>query len=94
LYSCVIDKDATDRFRAILRQYFTDVPVASADMATAVASVATAARLDGLSAEHFVIWVKNILDETKDEGAFAAGMDPASARDVVISAAIKAYYVQ
>lgn len=47
-----------------------------------------------MNAEHFVIWVKRIWDEIMDEGRLMDSADPARARDVVISSAIKAYYVQ
>jgi hypothetical protein len=52
------------------------------------------ARNGGISAEQFVIWVKRVWDEIMDEGALADNPDPARAREVVISSAIKAYYVQ
>jgi flagellar biosynthesis regulator FlaF len=60
----------------------------------AVGTAASAARADGMSAAQFVIWVKKIWDQIMDEGGLEHSVDPARERDVVISAAIKAYYVQ
>lgn len=59
-----------------------------------VAATAAASRAAGMSAERFVIWVKAILEEVMTQGSPERGVDPAHERDVVISAAIKAYYVQ
>ncbi|MEO9116741.1 MAG: hypothetical protein ABI311_11300 [Gemmatimonadaceae bacterium] len=63
-------------------------------MSDALVTAATAARVSGLSAEHFVIWVKQVWDELVDDGVLQHLTDPARGRDAVVSAAIKAYYVQ
>jgi hypothetical protein len=47
-----------------------------------------------MSAEKFVIWVKQMWDEVAAEGVLSNSLDPLRTRDAVISAAIKAYYVQ
>ena len=63
-------------------------------MNAAAIMAATQARDDGMSAEQFVIWVKHAWDEIRDEGRLVDSVDPGRLRDVVISSAIKAYYVQ
>ncbi len=60
----------------------------------AVNCAAAEARAEGMSAAQFVIWVKLVWDEIMDEGRLSQSTDPARTRDVVISSAIKAYYVQ
>jgi hypothetical protein len=64
------------------------------EVRSAVATAATEAHDGGISAEQFVIWVKRVWDEILDEGALANSPDPGHIREVVISSAIKAYYVQ
>ena len=81
-------------FREALREHCSDVDGSRDKVQDAVNEAAREARDDGMSAEHFVIWVKRIWDEIMDEGRLAHSSDPARARDVVISSAIKAYYVQ
>lgn len=63
-------------------------------MGVAVERAAKEARLRGMSAEQFVIWVKHVWDELADDGVLQNRTAPAHARDAVVSAAIKAYYVQ
>lgn len=86
--------DDTTHFRDALRAHCADPEAHSAGLATAVTDAATTAREEGLSAEKFVIWVKQIWDEVAAEGVLSHSLDPLRTRDAVISAAIKAYYVQ
>jgi hypothetical protein len=67
---------------------------ARSELHAAVSEAAAAAKDADISAEHFVIWVKQMWGDMMDEGRLADSTDPAGARDAVISAAIKAYYVQ
>jgi hypothetical protein len=60
----------------------------------AINGAASEARKQGLRAEQFVIWIKRVWDEIMDEGWLANDVNPARARDMVISSAIRAYYVQ
>jgi len=82
------------QFRAALRAHCSIPEGAQDEVRSAVSSAAAEAHDGGLSAEQFVIWVKRIWDEIMDEGALTDSPDPAHVRDVVISSAIKAYYVQ
>lgn len=63
-------------------------------MNVALTSAAKAAQARGVSAEHFVIWVKQVWEQLVDDRVLQPRIDPARARDVVVSAAIKAYYMQ
>jgi hypothetical protein len=47
-----------------------------------------------MTAAQFVIWVKHVWDDIRDDGGLAHDPDPARTRDTVISSAIRAYYVQ
>lgn len=90
----MLSKETTTNFRAALREHCAE-PVADGSTITpAVSDAAAAARAHGMSAEQFVIWVKKIWDEVMGEGRLDHSADPARVRDDVISAAIKAYYVQ
>jgi hypothetical protein len=81
-------------FLAVLREYCADSDGSHDGVEAAVSRAAAEARDCGMRAEQFVIWVKGAWDEIMDEGRLAHNMDPARTRDVVISSAIKAYYVQ
>lgn len=86
--------DTATKFREALREHCSDVAGSRDRVQDAVSAAAREARESGMNAEHFVIWVKRIWDEIMDEGRLTDSADPARARDVVISSAIKAYYVQ
>lgn len=86
--------DTTTKFRAALREHCSDAAGSREKVQNAVDAAASEARDGGMSAEQFVIWVKQIWDEIMDEGRLAHSADPARVREVVISSAIKAYYVQ
>ena len=94
----MLSDDEAAGFRGSLRDYCTGSAEFPAKltpaMTVALASAATAARAGGLSAEHFVIWVKQTWDELVDDRVMQHRTDPARARDAVVSAAIKAYYMQ
>jgi flagellar biosynthesis regulator FlaF len=90
----VLSDDTTTSFRAALREHCADVAGSREKVRVAVVGAAKEARDDGMSAEQFVIWVKRIWDEIMDEGRLSQTADPGRTRDVVISSAIKAYYVQ
>lgn len=86
--------DHTTHVRDALRVHCADSGPPSAGLVTAVTDAATTARGEGMSAEKFVIWVKQMWDEVAAEGVLSNSLDPLRTRDAVISAAIKAYYVQ
>lgn len=90
----MLNEDTITQFRAALREHCSGAVGSHASVTTAVHAAAAEARRAGLTAEQFVIWVKQIWDEIMDEGRLSHSTDPARARDVVISSAIKAYYVQ
>jgi len=90
----VLSDDTTTQFRAALREHCSDAPGSQAKLKAAVNTAAAEARDRGIAAEQFVIWVKRAWDEIMDEGRLTYSTDPARMRDVVISSAIKAYYVQ
>ncbi len=90
----MLSDDTTTQFRAALREHCSDAPGAEATLKDAVNNAAIEARVNGIAAEQFVIWVKRAWDEIMDEGRLSYSLDPAHMRDVVISSAIKAYYVQ
>ncbi|MEO6865680.1 MAG: hypothetical protein ABI229_09510 [Gemmatimonadaceae bacterium] len=90
----MLSDDTTTKFRAALREHCAD-PVASRDEVNqAVEDAAKEAQKSGMSAEHFVIWVKQGWDEIMDEGRLSDSANPTRTRDAVVSSAIKAYYVQ
>ena len=60
----------------------------------AIGLAAMEARRREMTAEQLVIWIKRVWSEIVDGDGMAGGPDAARARDHVISAAIKAYYVQ
>lgn len=82
------------KFRAALREHCADAAGSRDKVNEAVAGAAREARESGMSAAHFVIWVKQVWDEMMVEGRLSYSEDPARTRDVVISSAIRAYYVQ
>lgn len=82
------------RFRAALRKHCSSENGAHEEVRKAVAGAVVEAHTRGMSAEQFVIWVKHEWDKIMDEGALANSPDPGHIREVVISSAIKAYYVQ
>ncbi|MEO7041787.1 MAG: hypothetical protein ABI035_05980 [Gemmatimonadaceae bacterium] len=94
----MLSEDEATAFRDALRVYCTDAAgfpaKLTAAMRVALASAAAAAQARGVSAEHFVIWVKQAWDELVDERVLQHSTDPVRARDAVVSAAIKAYYMQ
>ena len=90
----VLSDDTTTKFRATLREHCADVVGSREKVRVAVNDAATEARDSGMSAEQFVIWVKRVWDQIMDEGWLSQSVDPVRTRDVVISSAIKAYYVQ
>jgi len=90
----VLSNDTTTKFRAALREHCAEAPRSHDKVKIAVDNAAAEARTLGMSAEQFVIWVKRVWDEIMDEGILAHSADPTRVRDVVISSAIKAYYVQ
>jgi hypothetical protein len=90
----VISDETSSLFLAVLREYCADSDGSHDGVEAAVNRAAAEARDCGMRAEQFVIWVKRAWDQIMDEGRLAHSMDPARTRDVVISSAIKAYYVQ
>lgn len=90
----MISDDTSSIFLAALREYCADPDESHDGVEAAVDRAAAEARDRGMRAEQFVIWVKRAWDEIMDEGRLAHSTDPAHTRDVVISSAIKAYYVQ
>lgn len=90
----MLNKDTSTQFRAALRDHCQDSNGSKAILKAAVDTAAGEAREKGIAAEQFVIWVKQAWDEIMDEGHLANSTDPAHMREVVISSAIKAYYVQ
>jgi hypothetical protein len=90
----VLSDDTTTKFRAALREHASNTGGPHDKVKLVIAGVAAEARDGGMSAAQFVIWIKKVWDEIMDEGALAHSIDPGRVRDVVISSAIKAYYVQ
>lgn len=90
----MLSDDTTTQFRAALREHCSDASGSHEKVKAAVNGAAAEARDGGMSAAQFVIWVKQVWDEIMDEGRLDQSADPARTRDVVISSAIKAYYVQ
>ena len=94
----MLSEDEATAFRGALKDYCSDSAEfpskLTSAMRVALASAAKAAQARGVSAEHFVIWVKQVWDELVDERVLQHRMEPARARDAVVSAAIKAYYMQ
>ena len=90
----MLSDTTTTQFRAALREHCSEAPGAQVMLNDAVNTAAIEARDNGIAAEQFVIWVKRAWDEIMDEGRLTYSVDPAHMRDVVISSAIKAYYVQ
>lgn len=89
----MLSDDTITKFRAALREHCTNAVGSREKVSEAVQAAAKEAREGGMSAERFVIWVKQVWDEMMDEGRLSQSSDPARTRDVVISSAIKAYYV-
>jgi len=94
----VLSEDEATAFRGALRDYCADSADSPAKLTSvmrdALTGAAKAAQASGMSAEHFVIWVKRVWDELVDDRVLQHITDPARARDAVVSAAIKAYYMQ
>ena len=90
----MLSDDTIERFRAALQKHFADPTHQWGMVRDVVAATATAARAADMSAEQFVIWVKGVWDEITAGATPERGVDPVHEREVVISAAIKAYYVQ
>lgn len=90
----MISDDTGSMFLVVLREYCADPDGSHDRVEAAVNTAAAEARDCGMLAEQFVIWVKGAWDEIMGEGRLAHSVDPAHTRDVVISSAIKAYYVQ
>ncbi len=90
----MLNEDTAEQFRAALRAHCAVVNGTRDSVRSAVDAAAAEARKNGLSAEQFVIWVKQVWEEIIGEGVLANTSDPGHIRDAVISSAIKAYYVQ
>ena len=90
----MLSDDTTTQFREALREHCSDEAGSHDRVVAAVNRAAAEARATGMSAEHFVIWVKAIWDEIMDEGRLVQSANPTRTRDLIISSAIKAYYVQ
>ena len=90
----MLTEDVATQFRAALRAHCSSSDGVHDEVRNAVTTAAAAAHDGGVSAEQFVIWVKHVWDEILDEGVLANNPDPGRIREVVISSAIKAYYVQ
>jgi hypothetical protein len=90
----VLSDDTTTAFRAVLREHCRDETGSRDGIDAAVSRAAAEARGDGMTAAQFVIWVKHVWDDIRDDGGLAHDPDPARTRDTVISSAIRAYYVQ
>jgi hypothetical protein len=90
----VLSDDTMTRFRAALREHCAAAFGSHDNIQAAVSGAAAEARHGGMSAEHFVIWVKQTWDDLMDEGVAVQHADPAHMRDMLITTAIKAYYVQ
>ena len=90
----MLNDDTIDRFKGALRKHCASPSPGFAASRDVVVATANAARADGMSAEQFVIWVKGVWEGIMAEGPLERGVDPAHEREVVISAVIKAYYVQ
>ena len=82
------------RFRSVLREHCTETEKCHEAMHSLVKGAAGEAREAGLTAEQFILWVKKIWDELVADGSMPRSGDAARTREVVISSAIKAYYVQ
>jgi hypothetical protein len=90
----VLSDDTVIRFRSALQEHRADTSATREKVRDAVNCAASEARTGGISAEQFVIWVKQVWDEIMDNGRLSESANPGGARDVVISSAIRAYYVQ
>ncbi len=90
----MLSDDTTSQFRAVLREHCKELHGCREQVQDIVKSAATEAREAGLTGEQFVIWVKNVWEGLVSDGGLQRRADTTQTRDVVISSAIKAYYVQ
>ena len=90
----MLSKDTTAQLVTALRDHCSQAAESRDRVRLAVTGAATEARGAGISAERFVIWLKQVWDELVDQGMLTREADSARVRDAVISSAIKAYYVQ
>jgi hypothetical protein len=90
----VLSEDTTAQLVTALRDHCSEAAGSRDRVGLAVSGAAVEARGAGMSAEQFVIWLKQVWQELLDEGMLAQEIDQSRVRDAVISSAIKAYYVQ
>lgn len=90
----MLSEDTTSRLLAALREHCTDTENCHRKVHGLVIGAAAEARSGGISAEQFVIWVKQVWDGLIAEGVLPRTVDTIRVREVIVSSAIKAYYVQ
>ncbi|HEY8309980.1 MAG TPA: hypothetical protein VIG47_05455 [Gemmatimonadaceae bacterium] len=90
----MLSEDTAAQLVTALRDHCYQASGSSDRLGLAIADAAVEARSAGVSAERFVIWLKQVWEELVHEGMVTRQVDPSRVRDAVISAAIKAYYVQ
>jgi hypothetical protein len=90
----VINEDTAERLRRALTDHCADSGEEWQAVREALDAAAAAARSADMSAERFVIWLKGMWEDVMERGPLERNSDHAHERDAVISAAIKAYYLQ
>ena len=90
----MLSEDTTSRLLAALREHCTDTENCHEKVNGLVREAAAEARTRGVSAEQFVIWVKRVWESLISQGPLPRSVDMMRAREVIVSSAIKAYYVQ
>ncbi len=90
----MLSDDTTTRFREALREHCAASGGSHDKVHGLVRTAADEARDRGISAEQFVIWLKQVWEEIISEGVLPRTADAARIRELIISSAIKAYYVQ
>ncbi len=94
VYCGVLSDDTTTRFREALREHCASSGGAHDRVHGLVRTAADEARDRGISAAQFVIWLKQVWEEIISEGVLPRTADAARIRELIVSSAIKAYYVQ
>lgn len=90
----MLSDDTTIRFRTAVSENCRTVEQCHEMLRDLVKSAAGEARERGLTAAQFVLWVKQTWEGLHVEGLLPRTVEAARARELTISSAIKAYYVQ
>lgn len=82
------------QFRAAIQERVADPSGPRDPLTRAIMAMAAEARERGMTAEQLVIRIKHEWDEMLDDGIIPYGAEHVPLRDSVVTAAIRAYYVQ